>query len=173
MLDAYGRTVGAVSRALLWICVAALVAAVGLNAIEIVARYFFGSSSLYRVEIALELCTALYLIGYVVLLAGDEDVRMEYFYERMPPSARLTLDLAIAAATLWFFWVLFDSALLFYRLTSTMTHPTFPISRGITTVPVLVAAAGCLWVSIYQLLATIRRLWDGPASGPSRDAPAA
>jgi TRAP-type C4-dicarboxylate transport system permease small subunit len=76
---------------------------------------------------------------------------------------------AIAAGTTWFFGVLLESSLAYFRLTSTMTHPTFPISRGITTLPILAAAAGCLWIAIYQVLASVRDLvanWnriDGPS----------
>ena len=157
-LGRYGRTVRFVADATLWLCVAALAVAVSLNGIEIVGRYFFGDSSLYRVEISLELCTALYLIGYLVLLARDEDVRMDYFYDRLPRRMRLILDFVIAGGTAWFFFVLLQSSLVYYRLTSTMTHPTFPISRGITTLPVLIAAGGCLWVAVYRLLASVRGL---------------
>ena len=160
-LRGYARTIGLVSDATLWLCVAALVAAVSLNGIEIVGRYVFADSSLYRVEISLELCTALYLVGYLVLLARDEDVKVDYFYERMPRRTQLLLDLAIAGGTAWFFYELLQSALVYYRLTSTMTHPTFPISRGVTTLPVLVAAGGCLWVAVYRVLASVHGLVRG------------
>jgi TRAP-type C4-dicarboxylate transport system permease small subunit len=158
LLRRYGRTVRWVSDATLWLCVAALVVAVLLNAVEIAGRYFFGSSSLYRVELSLELCTAMYLIGYLVLLARNEDVAMDYFHDRLPRRARLILDVAIAGGTTWFFAVLLDSSLVYFRLTSTMTHPTFPISRGLTTLPILIAAGGCLWVAIYRVLASVRDL---------------
>ncbi len=171
-LRGYERTIALVADVTLWLCVAALVAAVSLNGIEIVARYFFGDSSLYRVEISLELCTALYLVGYLVLLARDEDVRVEYFYERMPPRARLAIDVAIAGGTAWFFAQLSASAFAYYRLTSTMMHPTFPISRGITTLPVLIAAGGCLWVTVYRLLASLRGIVTGWNPG-GRGAPLA
>jgi TRAP-type C4-dicarboxylate transport system permease small subunit len=154
----YERTVRWVSDATLWLAAAALVAAVSLNAIEIASRYLFGNSSLYRVELSLELCTAMYLIGYLVLLARDEDVAMDYFHARLPRRVRLILDVAIAVGTTWFFAVLLDSSLVYFRLTSAMTHPTFPISRGVTTLPILVAAGGCLWVAIYRVLASVRDL---------------
>jgi TRAP-type C4-dicarboxylate transport system permease small subunit len=155
LLRGYGRSVRFVSDVVLWLCVAALATAVALNAAEIIGRYFFGSSSLYRVEISLELCTAMYLVGYVVLLARREDVTMDYFHERMPRRVRMALDVATALGTLAFFAVLLDNALVYWRLTSTMTHPTFPISRGSTTFPIVVAAAACCYVSIYQVLAAV------------------
>jgi TRAP-type C4-dicarboxylate transport system permease small subunit len=169
LLGRYERAVRWVSDVTLWLCVAALVGAVTLNAIEIAGRYFFGDSSLYRVEVSLELCVAMYFVGYLVLLGRSEDVAMGYFYDRLPRRARLILDVAIAAGTTWFFGVLLESSLAYFRLTSTMTHPTFPISRGITTLPILAAAAGCLWIAIYQVLASVRDLvanWnriDGPS----------
>ncbi len=158
LLRGYAHTVRFVAEATLWLCVAALVAAVSLNAIEIASRYLFGNSSLYRVEISLELCTAMYLIGYLVLLARNEDVTMDYFYGRLPHRVQWILDVAIAAGTIWFFTVLLQSSLVYFRLTSTMTHPTFPISRGVTTLPILIAAAGCLWVALYRVLASVRDL---------------
>ena len=158
LLRLYARSVRHVSDATLWLCVLALVAAVSLNAIEIGSRYVFGHSSLYRVEISLELCTAMYLAGYLVLLARNEDVAMDYFYARLPRRAQSMLDVAIAAGTLGFFAVLLDSSITYFRLTSTMTHPTFPISRGITTLPILIAAAGCFWVALYRVLASVHDL---------------
>jgi TRAP-type C4-dicarboxylate transport system permease small subunit len=167
LLRGYERTVRAVSNVTLVLCVAALVAAVGLDAIEIVARYFFGASSLYRVEVSVELCTALYLVGYLVLLARGEDVTMDYFHERLPPRVRLVLDVLIAAGIVWFFAILLQASLGYFRLTRLMTHPTFPISRGITTLPIVVAAAGCVWVAVYRLLAAAQDLmsgWKHPAA---------
>jgi TRAP-type C4-dicarboxylate transport system permease small subunit len=156
MLQWYGHSVRAVSRGTLWLCVLGLAAAVGLNAIEIAARYFLGDSSLYRTEISLELCVAIYFIGYIVLLAEDEDVTMEYFHRRLPVRARLALDVGIAASIVVFFVVLLDASLDYFRLTRTMTHPVFPVSRGYTTVPIVVAAAGCLYVAVYRALLAIR-----------------
>ena len=166
LLRAYGRSVQAVAAATLWLCVAALIVAVGLDAWEIVARYFFGSSSLYRVELSVELCTALYLIGYLVLLARGEDVTMDYFHERLPARVRVVLDVLIAAGVVWFFAVLLDASVAYFRLTRLMTHPTFPISRGVTTMPIVVAAAGGLWVAVYRLLDALHdvgRRWRAPA----------
>jgi len=164
-VSAYGSAVDRVAKLTLWLCVVALVAAVFLNVVEIGSRYLAGASSLYNVAVSVELVVSLTLIGYLVLLARDEDVTMDYFYMLLPPRGRFVLDLTVAAAIVWFFALLLRASLDYYALSGSMSHPVFPISGAVTSAPVVIAAAACLFVAVYRFIAACHLLvarWNEP-----------
>ena len=74
-------------RWLLLLCVLLLFVVVLLNAVEIITRYFLGYSSPVSMELAVSLSSCMYFIGYAVLLKRDDDVRMQYFFDRLGPKA--------------------------------------------------------------------------------------
>jgi TRAP-type C4-dicarboxylate transport system permease small subunit len=152
LLGLYGRSVDLLDRLTLWSCVVVFILVVGLNGFEIVSRYVFHHSSPYTVEASLSFSTFIYFAGYLVLLKRDKDVSMDFFHRRMPPRLRRVLDLVVAVAIVGFFAVLLDAAIRYYDLSSMMTHPVFPISQGITVIPIVLGAAGSLWVALYRAL---------------------
>jgi TRAP-type C4-dicarboxylate transport system permease small subunit len=135
----------------------ALALVVAFNAVEIAARRL-GRSSPLLVELSITLATAFYLVGYTALLHHDDDVVMEYVYRRIPVRIRRWLDVTIALGVLGFFVVLLAKSVALLRLTRPMTHPVFPVSQSYTVIPVVLAAAICLWVAGYRVVAAATRV---------------
>lgn len=155
-------------RWLLALCVVLLLIVVLLNAIEIVTRYFLGYSSPVSMELAVSLSSCMYFIGYAVLLKRDEDVRMQYFFDRLGPIVQCVVDTATNVLVVAFFTLLLTEALEFYQMTSVMMHPVFPIKQSYSVLPVLLGGAVCLWVAIYRLWAGLDALMRKRAEGGSR-----
>ncbi len=165
LLQLYGRSVALLDRFIMAGAALMLVAVVTLNGAQVVSRYFFGYSLIYAAESSLVVSALMYFAGYVVLLKRREDVALDYLYLKLPLRLRRWLDLLIALAIVVFFAVLFEASLRYVRLTSLMEDPVLPIAQSWTTAPILVAAALCLWVAIYQLLQAIERLLTAPLDG--------
>lgn len=158
LLSLFGRTVDIVDRATMVLCVAVLAIVVSLNAAEMFGRTFLARSSPFTVELSLILSSVLYFVGYLVLLKRDGDVVMEYVYNLFPERARRLIDVLVSVAVLFFFALLLRKSIDLYEVTSLMMHPVFPVKQSYTVVPMLAAAAGCLWVALYKALLTIERL---------------
>jgi TRAP-type C4-dicarboxylate transport system permease small subunit len=159
-LHFYGLTVDFLDRFVMAACTVMLVVVVTLNGLEIVTRSFFGYSSLYSAELSLTISALMYFLGYVVLLRRDQDVRLDYFYLKLPTGLQRVIDALLALGVLTFFSVLFEASIRYVRLTSMMQHPVMPIPQSYTTAPILLAAACCLWVALYKVLVAIDRLFS-------------
>jgi TRAP-type C4-dicarboxylate transport system permease small subunit len=139
-------------------CAALLLVVVGLNAVEIITRYFLGYSSPFSMELAVFLSSCMYFVAYAVLLKRDEDVRMQYFFDRLGPKAQVLIDTVTDALIVAFFALILIKAIEFYRMTSMMMHPLFPIKQSYSVLPVLLGGAICLWVALYRFWAGLDAL---------------
>jgi TRAP-type C4-dicarboxylate transport system permease small subunit len=154
----FDRLTGVLATAALVISVALFVGMVLLNGTEGVGRYVFQASSIYLVETSLVLGTAVYFIGYVVLLHRDEDIRMGYFVERMPRRIAQVVDVCTELGVVIFFLVLVRASWGYYQLASQMPHALFPFAQGYVVLPLLVGATAGLWVGVHRLVAAILRM---------------
>lgn len=157
VVGVFGRIAEGLARTSSAFSAGGLAVVVGLNALEIVSRRL-GRSSPLLVELTVLLATATYFVGYAALLWRDEDVVVEYVYERLPAGVRRWLDLGIALAVLAFFLVLVAKAVALFRLTWPMRHPVFAVSYSYTTLPLVVGAVLCLWVAAQRALVAAARL---------------
>lgn len=164
-LHVYGLTVDFLDRFVMAACTLMLVVVVAMNGLEIITRYFFGYSSLYSAEVSLVISALMYFVGYVVLLRRDEDVTLDYFYNKFPVRVQRVVDLLLALGVLVFFLVLSEASIRYVRLTSIMQHPVLPIPQSYTTAPILVAAICCLWVALYKVLIAADRLFFPTEAG--------
>lgn len=165
ILKYYGKSVDLADRWLLLLCVVLLFVVVVLNAVEIVTRYFLGYSSPVSMELAVSLSSCMYFIGYAVLLKRDEDVRMQYFFDRLGPRTQRLLETVTNALIVLFFALILIKAIEFYRMTSVMMHPVFPIKQSYSVLPVLLGGATCLWVAVYRLWVHLDALFTRRAKG--------
>src|SRR4051812_16134870 len=92
LLAWYRRLVDALDRSVLVLCVLLLASVVTLSAVEIIGRSFFEASSVVVVDLALQLSILMYFLGYLVLLNRDEDISVDYFYQRFPRRLRRAID---------------------------------------------------------------------------------
>jgi TRAP-type C4-dicarboxylate transport system permease small subunit len=134
-----------------------LLAMAGLNGLEAVSR-LFGASSIYYVQVSLACSTLVYFVGYLILLRRGEDVSVGFFHALMPRPAQKLVDCLTALAIVVFFAVLLHASLDYYALTSLMRHPVLPVQQSVTAIPIILGAAGCLWVALYKAVTAIRAL---------------
>jgi TRAP-type C4-dicarboxylate transport system permease small subunit len=167
-LKYYGKSVDLADRWLLSLCVILLFVVVGLNAVEIFTRYLLGYSSPISMELAVSLSSCMYFIGYAVLLKRDEDVRMQYFFDRLGPRTRSLVETATNILIVIFFALTLIKAIEFYEITSVMMHPVFPIRQSYSVLPVLVGGAICLWIALYRLWADLDTLFTKRARRSGR-----
>jgi TRAP-type C4-dicarboxylate transport system permease small subunit len=168
ILNYWGKCVDVADRWLLVFCVVLIVVVVVLNAVEIVTRYFFGYSSPVSMELAVSLSSWMYFLGYAVLLKRDEDVRMQFFFDRLGPKTRCLIETGTNVLIVVFFGVALIKAVEFYGMTSVMTHPAFPVKQSYFVLPVLLGAAVCLWVALYRLWAYLDAVARKRAEGGTR-----
>ncbi|MBW1712314.1 MAG: TRAP transporter small permease subunit [Deltaproteobacteria bacterium] len=158
----YGRSVEIIDSWGIVFCVALLVIVVLLNAIEIFTRYFLGYSSPISMELAVSLSTAMYFIGYMVLLRREEDVVMHFFFDRMGRRAQRLLEVCTHVIVTAFLTVLVINSVKLFILTSHMMHPVFPIKQSVTVLPVLIGGLLCLHTSVFKVWANLdKRLAAG------------
>jgi TRAP-type C4-dicarboxylate transport system permease small subunit len=158
MFRVFDRLTGVLATAALVTSVALFVVMVLLNGAEGVGRYVFQASSIYLVETSLVLGTAVYFVGYVVLLQKDEDIRMGYFVERLPRRVGQAIDVFTELGVVVFFLVLVKATWSYFQLTSLMPHSLFPFSQGWVVLPLLTGAVAGLWVAVHRLVAAILRM---------------
>jgi len=163
ILKYYGMSVDLADRWLLSLCVLLLFVVVGLNAVEIFTRYFLGYSSPVSMELAVSLSSCMYFIGYAVLLKRDEDVRMQYFFDRLGPRTRSLIETATNILIVVFFVLILAKTIEFYRITSVMMHPVFPIKQSYSVLPILLGGAICLWIALYRLWVDLDNLFTKQA----------
>ena len=132
-----------------------------MNGWEAAARYFFHASSIYTVEVSLVVASLVYFVGYARLLHDDEDVRMGYFVERLPPSIQRAIDVVNEVGALAFFSALCYGSWGYFTLTSGIPHVLFPFHQGYVALPVLLATGLCLLMSLSRLLRAIANLRQG------------
>ena len=132
-----------------------------MNGWEAAARYFFAASSIYTVEVSLVVASLVYFVGYARLLHDDEDVRMGYFVERLPPSIQRAIDVVNEVGALAFFGALCYGSWRYFTLTSGIPHVLFPFHQGYVSLPVLLGAGVCLLMSLSRLLRAIANLRQG------------
>lgn len=157
MFKVFDRWTTWLATGLLVLVVLLFVAMVLLNGAEGIGRYVFQASSIYLVETSLVLGTAVYFIGYAVLLKHDEDIRMGYFVERMPPRVAQAVDVLTELGVLVFFVVLAKASWGYFQLTLAMPHTLFPVPQGYVVLPLLAGAVAGVWVAVHRLLLAIRR----------------
>jgi len=165
ILKYYAKSVDLADRWLLLLCVLLLFVVVLLNAVEIITRYFLGYSSPVSMELAVSLSSCMYFIGYAVLLKRDEDVRMQYFFDRLGPKAKSVIETGTNVLIVIFFALILVKAIEFYRITSVMMHPVFPIKQSYSVLPVLLGGALCLWIALYRLWAGLGALFTKRVKG--------
>jgi TRAP-type C4-dicarboxylate transport system permease small subunit len=119
-------------------------------------------------ELAVSLSSCMYFIGYAVLLKRDEDVRMQYFFDRLGPRTRSLVETATNILIVIFFALTLIKAIEFYEITSVMMHPVFPIRQSYSVLPVLVGGAICLWIALYRLWADLDTLFTKRARRSGR-----
>jgi TRAP-type C4-dicarboxylate transport system permease small subunit len=112
----------------------------------------------FSMELAVFLSSCMYFVAYAVLLKRDEDVRMQYFFDRLGPKAQVLIDTVTDALIVAFFALILIKAIEFYRMTSMMMHPLFPIKQSYSVLPVLLGGAICLWVALYRFWAGLDAL---------------
>ena len=157
MFKVFDRCTNWLATAALVLVVVLFVAMVLLNGAEGVGRYVFQASSIYLVETSLVLGTAVYFVGYVVLLKHDEDIRMGYFVERMPPRVAQAVDVLTECGVVTFFVILAKSSWGYFQLTLAMPHSLFPVPQGYVVQPLLAGAVAGEWVAVHRLVLAIRR----------------
>lgn len=160
MFKVFDRCTTWLAAGALLLVVALFVSMVLLNGAEGVGRYVFQVSSIYLVETSLVLGTAVYFIGYAVLLKHDEDIRMGYFVDRMPRRVAQAVDVLTEVGVVTFFAVLAKSSWSYFQLTLAMPHSLFPVPQGYVVLPLLAGAVAGVWVGVHRLLLAIRRVGD-------------
>ena len=158
----YGRAIDALDRVVLVVSALLLGAVVVLTAIEIIGRNVFRHSSPEAVDVTLALAVLVYFVGYLVLLNRDQDVMMDYFYNRFPARLRGALDAATAVAVLVFFAILLFKSWRLVQLGMNSLHPVFPVPHGIVALPVLAGAVGCVLVALRKALDALLALGGRP-----------
>jgi TRAP-type C4-dicarboxylate transport system permease small subunit len=158
MFKVFDRWTAWLATGSLVLVVVLFVTMVLLNGAEGVGRYVFQASSIYFVETSLVLGTAVYFIGYAVLLKNDEDIRMGYFVERMPRRVAQAVDVLTELGVVCFFVVLVKSSWGYLQLTLAMPHTLFPVPQGYVVLPLLAGAVAGAWVSVHRLVLAIRRV---------------
>lgn len=158
MLTAYTRLAGAIERVLMVLLTLAFAAVVGLNGAEMFGRTLFGSSSVYFAEASLTLSALVWFAGYAVLLHRDEDVRLDWLYDRLPAALRGWLDLLIEAGTVLFFGVVAKASWAYFQLSGLMMHPVFSVPQSYTVAPILIGSVLCLFMALHRLLVALARL---------------
>lgn len=136
---------------------------------ELVARSLTGSSWIEAGDLAMLFAVAMYFTGYPALLNRDEDIRMDYFYLRLPPRLRRGIDLAAAAAIVLFFVVLVVKAIVLFRMGLRFRHPVLALPAAAVYAPLVIGAAFGLLVAIRKLLDLLADL-GRPAAPPRPDA---
>ena len=110
-------------------------------------------SSIEMVDLALQLSILMYFVGYLVLLNRNQDIEIDYFYARLPPSVRRAVDRpdrvgdrrrsscccssSPSSCSGWGFAI---------------SHPVFPIPQAVVTLPAVLGSAGGLIVAIRKAL---------------------
>lgn len=158
MFRVFDRLTGWLATGALVLVVTLFVTMVLLNGAEGIGRYVFQASSIYLVETSLVLGTAVYFIGYAVLLKNDEDIRMSYFVERLPRRLALAIDVLTEVGVVIFFLVLAKACWGYFQLTSLMPHALFPFSQGYVLLPLMAGAVAGLWVGVHRLVLAVRLL---------------
>ena len=148
----YRRFVDGLDRATMVFCALLLASVVCLSAIEIVGRSFFAMSSIEMVDLALQLSILMNFVGYMVLLNRNQDIEIDYFYARLPPSVRRAVDVLTALAIAGFFLLLLVKSFKLFRMGLRFSHPVFPIPQAVVTLPAVLGSAGGLIVAIRKAL---------------------
>ena len=148
----YRRFVDALDRATMVFCALLLASVVSLSAIEIVGRSFFAMSSIELVDLSLQLSILMNFVGYMVLLNRNQDIEIDYFYARLSPSARRTIDVLTALAIAAFFLLLLVKSFKLFRMGLRFSHPVFPIPQAVVTLPAVLGSAAGLIVAIRKAL---------------------
>jgi TRAP-type C4-dicarboxylate transport system permease small subunit len=168
VLAAYGRLAAGIDRVLMVLLTVAFAAVVGLNGAEMVGRTVFGTSSVYYAEASLTLSALVWFAGYAVLLHRDEDVRLDWIYDRLAPSVRRLLDLLIEAGTVLFFGVVVSASWSYFQLGKLMMHPVFSVPQSYTVAPVLIGSALCLFMAVHRTIIAAVAVAEGGASQAGR-----
>ena len=155
LLRLYGRGLDALDRGTSAVCALLLAAVVALTGSEILARSIFAQSSVAMVDLALQLAIVMYFIGYLSLLNRNQDIMVDYFYVRFPPSARRIIDLVTAIAVVGFFVVLLVKSIALFRLCLRFPHPVFPVPNAVIVSPALLGSIGGVLVALRKLFDTL------------------
>jgi len=148
----YRRFVDALDRATMVFCALLLASVVCLSAIEIVGRSFFAMSSIEIVDLALQFSILMNFVGYLVLLNRNQDIEIDYFYVKLPPSVRRAVDVLVALAIAGLFLLLLIKSIKLFRMGLRFSHPVFPIPQAAVTLPAVLGSAGGLIVAIRKAL---------------------
>ena len=148
----YRRFVDRIDRAAMVFCTFLLATVVCLSAAEIVGRSFFASSSIEMVDLTLQLSILTNFVGYLMLLNRNQDIEIDYFYVRLPPSVRRAVDVLTALAIAGFFLLLLVKSIKLLRMGLRFSHPVFPIPQAVVTLPAVLGSVGGLIVAIRRAL---------------------
>ena len=133
---------------------------VAMNGWEAVARYFFSASSIYTVEVSLVIATVVYFVGYAKVIHYNEDIRMDFFVERMRPGSQLLIDVLNEVVAVIFFGVLAYGSWRYFDLSLGIPDVLLPVSQAYVVVPILLGSGACLIVSLNRLLNSTAKLLD-------------
>nr|WP_142411103.1 TRAP transporter small permease subunit [Clostridium sp. Marseille-P7770] len=89
-----------------WIAVVALVAAIVLNAYEILQRNLWGNSFIWIQEISVLLMLWFAMLGLPKVANDNADICLDLFINKLPPSARKIVDLLVAAMLVFMNYIL-------------------------------------------------------------------
>lgn len=160
LVHALGGITNFIEKITATVCVISFIIVVGMNGFEAVSRSVFGVSSIYTVQASVVLISAVYFLGYLVLMNRDEDISLDYVYVRLNNRVRRALDVIISLAIFIFFTLLTITSFVYVARISAFPDPVFPFSESYTALPILLGSVGCLWVAAYRFLAELLNLFE-------------
>lgn len=155
VLRVFGDLVDYVDRLNTAVCATLIGVVVLLAGGEVIARNAFQRSSLELVDLSLQLAVLMYFIGYASLLNRNQDIRVEYFYDKLPPKAQKALDIITMISITVFFSVLLAKSIMLFRMGLHQSHPVFPIPNAVVISPAVLGAAGGLLVAVRKSIESI------------------
>lgn len=95
----FDRVVAWVVQPLSWL----IFIAFAVSVYEVIARYVFGSPTLWAHETTTFLIAVIFLVGGPIALARDKHIRVRIFYDKVGPAGRRMLDIVNSIIALVFF----------------------------------------------------------------------
>lgn len=145
------RLIDALSRGLFWLCAFVILAMALMVAYEVIARYFFGSPTIWVTEISSYMLVAVSFLGASWTLKLDGHIRMELLGETAGPRGRRFSDFAmflvgafVSAALLWTGWNMTLANYEFGWRSSTLLATPLWIPQMLVPLGSLVLLAQCL-----------------------------
>lgn len=161
-MERFGRAMTRVERALGALAAVLLVGLLALMTVEVVARYFFGRSTLVADEYGGYAMAWMTMLGAVHLLRADQHLTMTWLVDRMSPRARNATGLVAALVGLGISVVfLYATATLVWTSWRFHTRSIQPSATPLAW-PQLVLPLGYLMLCVAYTEEILRRLLGHP-----------